>query len=433
MLFNALFLQTCLLCKFMETIIIPIIKNKKGLITDKDNYRPIAITSVVSKILELLLLDRLQFQLETSSNQFGFKSKHGTDMCVYTLKQITEYYNQRSSPVYICYLDASKAFDRINHWCLFKKLIKRNIDVTLIRLLIFWYCQQTFCVRWGNQFSQFFTVSNGVRQGGIMSPVLFNIYMDELSCNLNQSYIGCSMNGMIINHLMYADDTCIIAPSPSALQELLDICADFAVSNFIIFNEKKTKCMCFKPNSLNGLFVPTLCLNDVPLTFVTSNKYLGVIIHDKHQDDDDIMRYVKSLYSRGNMLISRFKTCSSSIKVKLFRSFLCNAYGCHLWSTYKQYTYKRVVVAFNNIYRKLFGILRGESMSAIYVNNNIDSFGVLVRKNVYSFKTRLGATSNLLVQCIVSSLFYYHSSSCARWTKILNLEFVMCIIHFTVS
>ena len=95
--------------------------------------------------------------------------------------------------------------------------------------------------------------------------------------------------------------------------------------------------MCFKSNSLNGLCVPTLCLNDVPLTFVTNNQYLGVIIHDKHQDDDDIMRYVKSLYSRGNMIISRFKTYP---------------YGCHLWSTYKQYTYKRVVVAFNNIYRK---------------------------------------------------------------------------------
>jgi len=60
-------------------------------------------------------------------------------------------------------------------------------------------------------------------------------------------------------------------------------------------------------------------------------------------------------------------------------------------------------------------------MSTIYVNNNIDSFGVLVRKNVYSFKTHLGATSNLLMHCIISSLFYYHSSSCARWKKILNL------------
>ena len=107
---------------------------------------PIAITNDVSKILELLLLDKLQFQLETSSNQFGFKSKHSTDMCVYTLKQITEYHNQGYSPVYIYYLDALKAFDRINCWCLFKNLMKRNIDVTLIHLLIFWYCQQTFCV-----------------------------------------------------------------------------------------------------------------------------------------------------------------------------------------------------------------------------------------------------------------------------------------------
>jgi len=111
------------------------------------------------------------------------------------------------------------------------------------------------------------------------------------------------MSSVIINHLMYADDTCIKAPSPTALQQLFDICADFAVSNFIIFNEKKTKCMCFKPNSLNGLFVHTLCLNNVPLTFVMSNKYLGVIIHDKHRDDDDIMIYVKSLYSRGFMAL----------------------------------------------------------------------------------------------------------------------------------
>jgi len=126
------------------------------------------------------------------------------------------------------------------------------------------------------------------------------------------------MNGMIINHLIYADDTCIIATSPSALLELLDICSDFAVSNVMFFNEKKTKCICFKPISLNGLFLPNHCLDDAPLTLVTSNKYLGETIHDKHQDDDDIIRYVK-LYSGENILISRFKTCYPSIKVKLFR------------------------------------------------------------------------------------------------------------------
>ena len=73
--------------------------------------------------------------------------------------------------MYIYYLDASIAFDRINNLGLFNKIIKRNIDATSIRLLTFWYCQHTFCVRWGNQFSQFLAVSNVMRQGGIMLPV----------------------------------------------------------------------------------------------------------------------------------------------------------------------------------------------------------------------------------------------------------------------
>ena len=85
------------------------------------------------------MLDRLRDKLATLDNQFGFKAKHGTNMSVFTLKQITEYYNQRSSPVYVCYLDASKAFDRINHWCMFRKLIKRDADLFVIRFLVQWY------------------------------------------------------------------------------------------------------------------------------------------------------------------------------------------------------------------------------------------------------------------------------------------------------
>jgi len=88
--------------KLMEMIIIPIIKNKKGLVMDKDNYRPVAVTSVVSKIIELILLDRLHDKLGIVCNQFGFKNKHGTDMYVFSLKQVMGYYNSRSSPEYVC-------------------------------------------------------------------------------------------------------------------------------------------------------------------------------------------------------------------------------------------------------------------------------------------------------------------------------------------
>ena len=85
----------------MDTVLIPIIKDKKGDITDADNYRPIAITSVTSKIFEYVFLKRFSSYLSTSDNQFGFKSHHCTDMCVFVLKQIIEYYISQSSPMFI--------------------------------------------------------------------------------------------------------------------------------------------------------------------------------------------------------------------------------------------------------------------------------------------------------------------------------------------
>ena len=79
--------------------------------------------------------------------------------------------------------------------------------------------------------------------------------MDDLSSRLNNSKLGCSMNGVLIHHLMYADDTCVIAPSPSALCKLLGVYTN-SQSNLVKFNENKTKCtcMCFKPNNLVYMF-----------------------------------------------------------------------------------------------------------------------------------------------------------------------------------
>ena len=107
----------------LETVIIPVIKNKSGDDTDKHNYRPIAISrpTTMSNVLELLMLHKNYSYLYTTDNQFGFKQNHGTDTCIYALRQTIDCYKRNSSPLFICYLDASKAFDRVNHWCLFKQ------------------------------------------------------------------------------------------------------------------------------------------------------------------------------------------------------------------------------------------------------------------------------------------------------------------------
>ena len=110
------------------------------------------------------------------NNQCGFKNKHSTDMAIFTLKQIVDYYVSLGGPVYICFLDASKAFDRICHNKLFNKLKNRNVEEVYDRLLNYWYSHQLFYVKWDGLISDGFKVSNGVRQGGILSPI-FLIYI----------------------------------------------------------------------------------------------------------------------------------------------------------------------------------------------------------------------------------------------------------------
>ena len=403
----------------MQTLIVPIIKDKRGDITDKDNYRPIALTCIVSKIFEFLLLEECEEYLYTTDHQFGFKSHHFTDQFVFVLQQIIEYYNSLSSPVYVCYLDASKAFDRISHWCLFNKLLSRQIPKCIIKLLVYWYTNQQFAIRWGSVVSKFFMVSNGVRQGGILSPALFNVYMDDLSTKMLSSKIGCNLNGVLFNHFLYADDSVICAPSPSALQKLIDLCESFAANNCIVYNVKKTKIMCFKPKSLQKLHVPVFSLSYKNIRLVNKEKYLGLELSDDLKDDQDLMRQLRCIYSYGNMITKKFKCCSDDIKIKLFKTYCCNFYGSHLWCNYKASTYNKIKVAFNNVFRSLMSVSRGTSISAIYVANNIDAFPVILRKSVFRFRTRLLCSSNCLINTVINSVFYNESSLCKKWQEIL--------------
>ena len=202
----------------MNVVLVPIVKDKTGNLGAKDNYRPIAMASATSKILERVILNRCSAQLSTGHHQFGFKANHSTDMAIYALKEITDYYLCNGSPVFICFLDARKAFDRVNHWKLFEKLIDRGVDPHLVKLILYWYRSQQFHVRWGKSTSKGFSVSNGVRQGGILSPFLFNVYTDDLSVLLDRSGYGCSYQGSV-NHLYYADDMVLLSPTPFGLSK----------------------------------------------------------------------------------------------------------------------------------------------------------------------------------------------------------------------
>ena len=267
--------------------------------------------------------------------------------------------------------------------------------------------------------SSCFNVTNGVRQGGILSPLLFSVYMDDLSVLLNSSKVGCVLNGITTNHLMYADDTCLLAPSPAALQQLLRICSEFAISNSVVFNESKTKLMCYRSRFQSSLQIPDITLNGLTLTVVHEYKYLGILLQSNQSDESDMKRHVKGIYTRGNMLVSRFKNCSANVKKHLFQAYCSNAYGSQLWSNYKKSVYQKVKVAYNDVYRKLFNIQRGESISAIFVLNQVDTFCILRRKLMYSFKSRLSRSENQLIRTILEADNFATSSISAEWQRSL--------------
>ena len=84
-------------------------KNRNGDLSDKNNYRPIALSSIISKVFKNVILFRLEEYLWTTDNQFGFKAGHSTDLCVYALTEFREYIKRRSTSVYVAFLDAGKA------------------------------------------------------------------------------------------------------------------------------------------------------------------------------------------------------------------------------------------------------------------------------------------------------------------------------------
>jgi len=115
------------------------LKDANGDTTSVNNYRGIILSSTISKLFELCLQSLFADYLRTSNPQFGFKRNIGCTSAIFTLRSVIDYYNKRGSTVNLCMLDMSKAFDKVNHYCMFIKLMNRNVPVVLIRVLINWY------------------------------------------------------------------------------------------------------------------------------------------------------------------------------------------------------------------------------------------------------------------------------------------------------
>ncbi len=173
------------------------------------------------------LLLKEQPALNSSDLQFGFKPNVSTTQCTY-LNETISYYNSRKTNVYVALLDATKAFNSVNYCKLFRKLIEKNMSPSVLRLLLYMYTHQKLQVKWNDHIGNMFSIPNVVKQSGVLSPILFSIYLDGLLTKLNKKGVGCHMENYFAGCQAYAYDLTLIAPSRKALQIMISICEDYA-------------------------------------------------------------------------------------------------------------------------------------------------------------------------------------------------------------
>lgn len=268
-LFNSILFFSYLPASFRTSYTVPLPKvpgsySKSMTCTD---FRGIAISSLFSKILEHCLLRKFSGFLSTSNRQFGFKKLGGCSNAIFTARSIIDNYIDGGSTANLLALDISKAFDKVNHCALFLKLVKRNVPLVFLRLLVNWLPLCITCVKWGSTFSRPFSLGVGVRQGSVLAPVLFAIYIDDVI----QLCVNSDMGEIVV----YADDILLIARTVYGLQCLFNIAERYLLAIDLALNCGKSYAMRVgRRHSVLCLNVSTSAGGQIP--WVQEMRYLGI-------------------------------------------------------------------------------------------------------------------------------------------------------------
>ena len=230
--YNSMFSHTVTPDILSIGIIIPILKKPTLNPNKPDNYRPITLSPTHIKLIEILMMP----SDKSCNSQYGFRQGRGTAMACSLINDLMLYCNARGSPMFICSLDAEKCFDSIWHDGLFYKLIEiLPLSHWLFLYQLYGSLQAT--VRWDGGISAYFRVTRGTKQGSILSPVLFNIFINDLLQELTSSDLGIKIGSSTFNSFAYADDVTLLSLCCKDLQLLIDLCESYA------FGINKTKCI----------------------------------------------------------------------------------------------------------------------------------------------------------------------------------------------
>ena len=341
--------------------LVPIIKDKLGSLCSSDNYRSIAISSLILKIFDWVMIILYSDKLYFDELQFGYQEQCSTNMCTWMAVETIEHFLRNGSDVFVCVMDMKKAFDTVKHSTLFNKLLERGIPKSYVRLLLVMYMTQSANVRWNGNLSKQFPITNGVKQGAVLSAILFCVYINGLFSVLRRKKSGCWIDGHFNGILGYADDIMLLSPSTDGLQQMIDDSTNFMASHNLAFSTNpdpqkcKTKCMAFLKKDR---VVAPLKLNGNDLPWVMSAKHLGTKIDNTFNGmSKDLMEKRAQYINRNNELVQEFRFAHPKSIIRTNNIFNTSLYGCVLWDLFGTEA-KRLEKTWNVSQRLMLGLHR---------------------------------------------------------------------------
>ena len=177
--------------------------------------------------------------------------------------------------------------------------------------------------------SNIFSTSNSLKQGGVFSPNLFNVYINELVLLLSVQGIGCYlyMYGQFVGAFIYADDVTLLAPTSTALNAMLETCSNFESDFDLQFNSNKTMCMYFSKNNKDEH--DNIYFMNTSIEFMKSTQLLGVHISN-NITNNNITSSVHKYYARVNSVLYDFRNVPCHVRTKLLFTYCLDLYGSQL-------------------------------------------------------------------------------------------------------
>ena len=358
-----------------------------------------------------------------SDAQFGFRKGRSTVDAVFVLHSIIENYVNSTKRLYYCFVDMKRCFDSIYLNALWLKLYKANVDGKVLRIIRSMYQSVKSCVRHCENYSDYFNIAVGLRQGEIISPILFSLFVEDIEMYLqNRNSKGIVIQDMCLILLLFADDMVVIGETPEDLQLSIDHLHNYCETWGLEVNTAKTKVVVFRKRG--GLkHNEKWIYADEYLDVVNDFNYLGVTLNYT----GNFNLNSQTLYGKGlkalNNLLSNLKKyeCKPRVALQLVDAFVSPiiTYGCEVWGFTKSSQLERLHLKFC---KATLGVRQSTANVAVY--GELGRYPLYINRyvRIITYWLKLKDSDNIITKSVVKDAVCDVSINRTNWfSKVKNL------------